>query len=211
MADAPPPPPAYPGVTQTEEPLDVPPMGPRPGDEAHDGFMLRLTIGFGPGGMTFKASSQEEEYSGFAGTFSLDIGGAPSDNLVIHGRLADFVIVDPSVTVDGMDLGTAEDTTMALLLIAPAVTYYFMPVNIYLTAAVGPSWFQVSVSGRDSESSKAGIGFNFDVGKEWWVGTQWGLGIAARFWYSHIAEDSSLGDVDVNFLAGGVLFSATYQ
>jgi hypothetical protein len=145
------------------------------------------------------------------GSFSVDVGAAPVDNFVIHARLSDMVIVDPSFSVAGMDLGTAKNSTLAVILFAPALTYYFMPINLYLTGAVGISQVQAKNSTGSSRSSKAGPGLNIDVGKEWWVGDNWGLGAAARFWYTHATDTSSGIDLSYDFIGFAVLFSATYQ
>ena len=207
------PPPAF--------PAEEPPIGPPPdeGVQAHDGFMLRLTFGLGSGNLTQSfddegiLGTEEIELSGLSGTFSLDIGGAPIENLVIHGRLASMAIVGPTVTLDGQEVGEAdEDATVGAYLFAPAVTYYFMPVNVYVTGAIGFSWFVIRNQDADaSSSSDGGVGLNIDAGKEWWVGDQWGLGVAGRFWYSHVTEEDGGLSTDLDFIGWGILFSVTFQ
>jgi hypothetical protein len=182
--------------------------------------MLRLTLGFGSGSMTQKSNNtlltggQDAKVSGFSGSFSLDVGAAPVDNLIIHARLSDMVIVEPNLTVGGMDLGTARNTSLAVLLFGPALTYYFMPINIYLTGAIGVSNVQLddsTDSSGSSHASKAGLGLNIDAGKEWWVSNNWGLGAALRFWYTHTTDQVSDVKLTYDFLGFAVLFSATYQ
>ena len=46
------------------------------------------------------------------------------------------------------------------------------------------------------------------VGKEWWVGTDWGIGVAGQVLIVR-ASDDFLGDI--GGLGFGVLFSATYN
>lgn len=214
LPDAPPPPPpsytttppAYPEAPPEETVFE----GPDPGAERHDGFMFRVALGFGGGVASDKAGSREFVYSSPGASFSFDIGGAPLENLVIHGRLADFVIVNPSVSIDGMDTGTAEDVSLDALLIGPALTYYFMPINLYLTGAIGLSYLSMD-DGTDTSSSDVGFGLNFDVGWEWWVSANWGLGVAGRFWFTGLTDKSGSVSEDWSFLASGLLFSATYQ
>lgn len=212
--DLPPPPPTYATLQPAyPEPLPAPPDLDA---ERHDGFMLRMALGFGGGTATEDAGGGNSiDYSGFAMSFSVDVGGAPIEDLVLHLRLADFVIIDPDVTLHdpvlgATKLGTVSDLSLAFLLLGPGLSYYFMPVNIYLTAALGMSWANVSDS-TDSASSDMGIGVNFDVGKEWWVSDSWGIGLAGRFWYTHVTEESGGLSADLDFTAFGVLFSATYQ
>jgi hypothetical protein len=194
-------------------PEPEPPM-PRflTGAERHDGFMLRFTLGFGAGISTIDPEASDTlKLTGASGTFGVDIGGALDENLVLHGRLASFQIVDPNLSVNGDDVGGTNDLTATAYLIGPAISYYFMPANVYITAAVGLSWLTLEYMGDQSDPTDVGIGLNFDVGKEWWVSYNWGLGIAARFWWSHMKDSSSGIDSNVTFTGVALLFSATYQ
>ena len=57
-----------------------------------------------------------------------------------------------------------------------------------------------------------GPGVNLDVGKEWWAADQAGIGVAARFWYSRVSDETlSLGRLDYQLLGGALLLSVTYQ
>jgi hypothetical protein len=200
-----------------------PPIAPpEDGVEQHDGFMLRLALGFGASNMIEKfdesagiLGSSEFEYSGFSVTFSLDLGGSPVDDLVIHGRIADFLNASPSVSMDGEDLGEVDNLSLAGVLFGVGVTYYFMPINLYITGVVGPSWISVGGSSVDSDgdtlSTDVGFGLNFDIGKEWWVGDNWGLGVAGRLWVTGVEHESSLGPIQYGFVGGALMFSATYQ
>jgi hypothetical protein len=211
---------APPNTFFSEADPPIPP--PERGVEQHDGFMLRLTLGFGGTNMVEKfdenaaiLSSSEFEYTGFSVTFSFDIGASPVDDLVLHARLADFVNASPSVSMDGQELGEVENLSLAAVLVGLGITYYFMPINLYVTGVVGPSWISVGGSSVDEDgdtlSSDVGFGLNFDVGKEWWVGDNWGLGVAGRFWVTGVEHEAGIGTIQYGFLGAGVMFSATYQ
>jgi hypothetical protein len=193
------------------------PAAPEEGSEQHDGFMLRATIGFGgasvkrDGGSAALFTASEAEYSGPGLLWSLDVGGSPVDNLVLHGRLSQITMGNPNVTLDDEDQGTIDGLSAGALLIGPAVSYYFMPINLYATAAVGLGVIVVTDEDEEEEAtSDAGVALNFDVGKEFWVNDQWGLGVAGRFWYT-AARDEEAGDAEFDCIGGGLLFSATYQ
>ena len=199
-----PPQPYYAGVS-------TPPPPPRPGVETHDGFMLRLAAGLGSSSASeVLLSGGEVGWRGLAGTFSLDIGGAVAGDLALHGRLASFVTFNPTVEVDGTDLGTAEDLSISFTLFGIGLTYYFMPVNIYLTGVVGISGVSTTFRGETRQGSYRGLGLNFDVGKEWWVSDNWALGVAGRLWMSSIAEDADEGEGALTTTGLLVMFSTTY-
>jgi hypothetical protein len=206
----------YSSAPSFPEPQDDIPPPPRDGVEQHDGFMLRLTLGGGGAGAGLDTPGITVEYSGGGGAFSLDIGGSPTDNLVIHVRISDFVMIDPTVTTDAGPLsGSMEgDGSFGSNFFGVGLTYYFMPVNLYLTAALGAGWLTTREDGQDeSSSTDVGVGFDFDVGKEWWVSDNWGLGIAGRF--SLVSGTTTIENTDVEadfaMAAFALLFSATYQ
>jgi hypothetical protein len=62
---------------------------------------------------------------------------------------------------------------------AVAVVHYFMPANVYLSASPGITRLMF-VTGNTSVSSDWGPGVKVTLGKEWWVGDHWGLGVAAE-------------------------------
>jgi hypothetical protein len=218
-------PPAPAGLRFFEGPLDArPPADPHA--ERHDGFMLRVALG--PGGASSTKTNADvaagtvsdhehaqSQFHGSAGTLSVDVGGAIEENVMLHGRFAIFGMRNPRRLLDGAEYGSVDHTWAAAFLLAPAATYYFMPINLYLTGAIGLSSiglrFRDTIGQMREHGSGAGIGFNLDVGKEWWAAAEWGLGVAGRFWYSRISDDAASGRVEYDFVAAGVLFSATYQ
>jgi hypothetical protein len=181
--------------------------------------MLRFTIGLGGSYLREDGYIDYREYSvtysGFSLASSFDIGGAPVENLVLHARVGVLDLGRPDVSEDNDVLDFSHVPSVNVGLFAAAVTTYFMPANVYITGAVGLSvlTFRYEDS-SDSSSTELGVGLNLDVGKEWWVGDQWGLGVAGRVWYSHNAvgdeESEPLSAVD-NLVSVSVLFSTTYQ
>jgi len=183
-----------------------------PGVEAHDGFMLRMTLGFGGGSAEYELAGSRYESSGPATSFSLDVGGALSENFVLHGRLSEVAMEEPALSIDGEEIATFDNGRVVSFLFGPALTYYFMPINLYATVAIGISVGTGDDGERTTEGSDVGWGLNLDVGKEWWIGEQWGLGVAMRLFVSSAPEQTYSADgVDVDTRALTVLLSATYQ
>jgi hypothetical protein len=192
-----------------------------PGYEEHDGFMLRLTLGFGGASAKQAGSatspspflpSGDLTYSGGMGSFGLDIGAAVTENLIIFGRLSDVVLFNPKVEI-GNTTGTLKDTSLAFALFGPGLSYYFMPINLYVGGAIGLGAASIHTSGSSSDwNSRTGVGLELDAGKEWWVGDDWGLGVLLR--YSHYdvppdKDDSNHAHLIENSF--GVFFTATYN
>ena len=192
-----------------------------PTAERHDGFMLRLTLGFGGGTVTRRVKNDaavvlggdgKTTLSGFAESFSVDIGGAPVENVIIHGRFSVMGLGNPHIERQGHTVDSSSDDTAGSLLFGPAITYYFMPINLYLTGAIGFGATWALIKDEDDQAhGSGGVAINADVGKEWWAGDQWGLGVAGRFWYATGSRTSDGVDLEYNMIGFTVVFSATYQ
>jgi hypothetical protein len=91
-----------------------------------------------------------------------------------------------------------------------------MPLNLYIGGAIGFAGIEAVVEerGRDDVRSngKVGAGLDLDIGKEWWVSANWGLGVAARLSIASVPGGDDLPK-DAAFGAAllSVQFSATYQ
>jgi hypothetical protein len=167
-----------------------------------------LAAGIGGSSASLQDSNPDVELSGGAGFFSFDLGGSLTDNLALHGRLAAHSIFEPTVTVGGDERGDLNDTTLSFSMLAIGLTYYF-PINLYITGVLGLASARLDVDGREYDSD-VGLGVGVDVGYEWEVGGDWGIGVAGRLeLYSVGADDDSDNDT-IGAGALGVLFSATY-
>lgn len=172
----------------------------------HDGgFFLRLAPG---GGYTRSAIEEEGDHfalKGTSGSFDVAIGAVVKENLAVHATLGGWGLVDPKVEFNGEE-EVATDTSMIMTMVGAGFTYYFGPSNVYLTASVGASTLSFEFEG-DSEDSDTGVAFDVGLGKEWWVGDRWGLGVSATVGYHSVPP----GDAGSNFKGPSfaVRFSAT--
>jgi hypothetical protein len=110
-------------------------------------------------------------------------------------------VSEPDVEVEGLGSATSdEDLTMGAL--GGGLTYYFMPVNMYVSGSLGAG----SLSLGDSDSDTGVVG-EFMLGKEWWLGGSWGLGAAGVFGFHSIPD----GGADENWSGTnwGIRLSAT--
>jgi hypothetical protein len=168
----------------------------------HQGLLLRF--GAGVGGVVADDDLNDLTLSGGAGLLSLDVGGSVAPDLALHGRLSFNSIFEPTVSSDGDELGELEDTTLTFSLLGLGLTYY-LPANLYLTGVLGLSRASFKLQG-DEYDALTGVGFIGDLGYEWPIGGDWGLGVAGRLELQTVRGDGerlSMGTL-------GVLVSLTY-
>ncbi|HMK73896.1 MAG TPA: hypothetical protein VK454_11185, partial [Myxococcaceae bacterium] len=142
--------------------------------------------------------------SGVGASVGVVLGAAISEDWIIGGDVWGVSAFSPSAS-NGASLG---DQTLSLSGIGLNVTHYFMPENVYVSFS--PSLVSLSL-GNDQGSGSTNIGFGARllVGKEWWVGNHWGLGLAGEAIFG-VNSDQGGGPTWVTF-GGAVLFTATYN
>jgi hypothetical protein len=218
------PPPSYPSPSYPEPSADEPPP-PDPTRYRHDGFLLRATIGLGFAAMheSGGASYGAVDYTGAGLMLSLDVGAAVSDDFSVFGRLSLLSIGSPAFETErgpqGPSEGTLDEQGIGAVLLGAGASYQLMPLNMYFALAAGLNVISISEAedgepeGDTAGSPQPGIGVNVDVGKEWWVAPQVGLGIALRFWggTGGFESDSGGTELDRTLLGGALLFSFTFQ
>lgn len=152
-------------------------------------------------------------FSGFGLTGSIAVGGSLTENLMLHGDLFFASMVDAEVDggiYDGAarEFGYGYDGDVSYLAPGIGMTYFFMPSNLYISAAVGLANAVWERSDGERQASRLGVALNLLFGKEWWVDPQWGIGAALQ------AMLMRAGDYhyrDVRALTLALLFSATYN
>lgn len=184
------------------------------GKHRHEGFFLRLALGFGGGAVNGENGEwfDEVSYSGGGFGFDIAIGGALTENLILQGEIFQMTLYDPDVE-EHPDRGydTADDLgieDIALAGLGIGVTYYFMPVNIYLSGTLAFGQVIYEDDQGDIDDSDTGLGLSFMAGKEWWVGVDWGIGVALQLLHVR-TEERYDGDLSATSL--GVMFSATHN
>ncbi len=180
----------------------------------HDGFYLQMDAGLGA--LSSKSSTffdpffgdVDLAFSGTAGQFSLALGGALTPNFVLAGRFWGVTVTSPEVKLSGQKVN-ATDITQGLSGVGLDLTYYFMPVNIYLTAT--PSIGLLSLEqGGETYKTKNGFALRLAAGKEWWVSDNWGIGLNVQYAFaSNKDEGTDAPTWTSNWF--GVAFCATYN
>lgn len=178
--------------------------GPR---DHNDGFFLRLSGGGGSAKTSICLLDEDFELSGTSGDVNLAVGAIVSPNLALHGTIWGWTVSDPDFSWGSLELENLP-ADLSLSAVGGGLTYYFMPVNMYLSGSVGMGILSVDAPGGSGETD-GGLTFDVTLGKEWWVGNRWGLGVAGGFSYHSIPEPEP--DIDENWsgTSFGVRFSAT--
>ncbi len=175
----------------------------------HDGLYLNLEGGFGALSSSASQAGTDIKLSGPAGIFGVGLGGSLTPNFVIGGRLWGMLVSSPDVEINGVKYSTTSDTSLDLTGIGLDLTYYVMPLNLYLQATPSVGMLSVKESGT-SYDTNSGFAIRLAVGKEWWVSDNWGLGLNVQ--YAHSSnKDKGTNPPTWGTNWFGVAFSATYN
>jgi hypothetical protein len=206
---APPPPPPPGAPPGPGYPAEAPPPEPPASRHEHTGFFLRFVLGVGGVSTSEDDGISDLVRGGGAGFFDIGIGGAITENLILHADILLGSIPNPSLSVDGVDVGDL-DAPIGFSSLGAALTYYFMPINIYVTGALGVGQVRLDdgTPVSDPDTTDAGFAANVGAGKEWWVGSEWGLGVALRLLFMRLPHAPG-GDLTV--FGGSVGFVITYN
>jgi hypothetical protein len=184
------------------------------GYHTHDGFFMRLNAGFGFMTASETYAGATDTYSGPGVTVGAAFGGVVAPNLIVFGELLATDIQDPDFEVSGVPGSTAlNGMDVAMGSIGPGIAYYFMPINLYLSATLTFTRisFSDSTPNHASGDTNAGIGLSLMVGKEWWVGWDWGIGVAGQLHIASMRDHPSGYDARMGATVFSILFSATYN
>lgn len=168
------------------------------------GFFLRLSAGGGYAETKLSDNTGSVKVSSGGGDVNLAIGAVVGSNLAIHGTIFGWAISDPDLELTIGDasetLPTSGDVIMSA--VGGGLTYYLMPANVYLSGSIGLASIDF-----DGESTDSGFAIDTTIGKEWWVGNSWALGLAGAFGYHSVSDP----DLDLNWKGPsfGLRFSAT--
>jgi hypothetical protein len=201
---------AQPAAPPPPPPGEPPPAPPRPVQSTahrHLGFFLRLDIGLGYLNSSATQGGVDASMGGFAMPLGIAIGGAVAENVILAADLWGSLAFSPTLKL-GSSSANPSDTSFSLSGLGLNFTYYFMPANVYVS--VSPSMTFVSLTSQNvTTDTEIGFGAKVGIGKEWWVGDHWGLGVAGQFFLG-INNDQG-GSPTWTSLGGALAFTATYN
>ena len=179
----------------------------------HDGFFLRLSTGIGYSRAEISDNTGQLEVKGGATDVNIAIGGMVGPNFALHGTIWGWSMSDPDgeLTISGGGSGSGTiNGTLTMGALGVGGTYYFMPSNFYMSYSLGMG--SLNGDGEIDGKTKPGVALDATLGKEWWVGDQWGLGLAGGVTYFSSKDDTIIG-IDENWSGPsfGLRFSATFN
>ncbi|HEX2671740.1 MAG TPA: hypothetical protein VHM25_12750 [Polyangiaceae bacterium] len=195
-----------------------PPAPKREPQFAPAALFLRFAIG---PSYAWASGDPNTKLNGGAGGFDLTMGGFVLQNLALHADFGWFNVFDPDFSVDGHVLDSTSVLFQASTFRAGA-SYYFMPVRTYLSVGAGfaaaavTSYSYSDTSDRNvtlvgREYTKVGPSFAAEVGKEFAVSPQWGLGVAAHYELLSVPPNDDHAKATVELAQQiGLRFIATY-
>ena len=179
------------------------------GIRSHEKFFLRFLGGAGPGSFVIDYSGSDMSFKAMGGVFHFQIGSEISDNLVLFADLGGFTLSEPNIEWQG-STSTVKNTDISSMGFGVGLSYYFMPADIYLSSSLLMSQVNLENSNVKAES-EMGPGIFLCIGKEWWVGKKWGLGVAGFFEAALVKDqkDAQGYQPDINSQIFGLAFTAT--
>jgi hypothetical protein len=180
--------------------------GHDPTARTHDGFFLRFHIG--PAGFAASATDGVDEVtvSGSGGGFGLALGAAVKPRVIVYLEVFDDIAIGPTLEVNGQSATASDDVRAGVIGIGPGIAYYF-PSNVYVSATFAVAKLTIQEDGEEVAESDTGFGVSAALGKEWWVSSQWGLGVAGQMFLGTIPD----GDAEWSTAGVMLAFSATYN
>jgi hypothetical protein len=174
----------------------------------HDGFYLEPQLGFGYMTTTAEAGGIEVKYSGMTVATGLLIGGSPMEGLAIGGGFITDQSTGPSVSVNGQDLGSDADVSLYLIGMGMFGDFYPDPTDgLHFQLFFGWGGLEATYQGDAGGSDPTGLVMSLAGGYEWWIASEWSIGVLGRIAYAPL----SLDDIDYPTWAPAILASFTFH
>lgn len=164
--------------------------GTEPGGwPAHSGFYFNTDVA--PAAMHVEYSGPHDNMDVRSGGANVDFrfGYALTRNLVLSLDLnGEATVNKPDTTLNGNKLYSSTDYHFASAMVGAGLTWYF-DNNLFLGFTVGSGQVTLHYDNTDFNSDN-GFATQLRVGKEWWIGHDWGLGVVGGYDYVSANTDT---------------------
>ncbi len=159
----------------------------------HEGLLLRMTMGGGyMQGRTADLAGSPRVYGG-ALQYSLGVGGMVAPNFGLFANAFGSSVIDAQVTAGVRAPLPDGRSALHAVGLGLGFTYYFMPVNVYLSVSIGPAFSHMRADAFNIKSNEVGFGSEWSVAKEWWIGPELGFGLGGRVLVMQLPGSSDVG------------------
>jgi hypothetical protein len=173
--------------------------------EPHEGLLVRFTPGVASAAASATVDETDYTLKGGAGRLGIAAGWSLSPRLVLTGEILGQAIVGPELEIDGDDHRTDDDVTWGVSYAGAGLNYYFQS-NLYLAGSAGGLVMTLDTSDGEAETD-VGFAAKAAIGYEWWLGREWGLGVALDLLAGAVPDDGT----DWGVATIGLAASATYN
>jgi hypothetical protein len=180
-----------------------------PTTPAHDhdrvsAFFMSGLLAAGQLAVNFPSSAGDARSSGVGPCFVLAAGATVLPRLSVYGEVGVHQISNPTLEASGRSVET-KDVKMTQVWFGPGVTYYLMPLNLFMGASVGVSSVTLHQDGSAVEGkTELGPAVALKVGKEWWIANRVGLGVSAQALWASMKDRDEAANVTSRGLSLGV-------
>jgi hypothetical protein len=180
------------------------------GKKDHEGLMLRLSGGVAAFGGNIKPDQGAEFGVGGVGpSLGAALGASVAPNLAVHLDLMTVGTIQPG-TEDTAQNEYANPDGFGMDAIGAGVTYYFMPLDLGITAAALYADVAMKNEEEDMLKTDGAVFGKLDVTKEWAVSDNWGLGIGGSLYAGHGFGSDDVQDFKADLAGATINFTATY-
>jgi hypothetical protein len=179
-------------------------------DKLHDGFYVRVNLGFGTQWTTIDDATVRPNLSAKGSTLIADllIGAAPSPGIILGGALLFDSLPSTRFGADGYAIKTG----LSLATVGPFIDGYPNPRGGFHSGAMlGASAAHLSSNPYYATENAYGFGLATWLGYDCWVADQWSVGGLLRFAGSHVVGHANSPDVGVYTRSIALLLTAVYQ
>lgn len=174
----------------------------------HEGLLLRMTVGGGYlQSRTVDLAGGPRVYGG-ALEYSLGVGGMVAPNFGLFANVFGSSVIDAQVTAGVRAPFPDGRNDLHAIGLGLGFTYYFMPVNVYLSVSIGPAFAHMRADAFNIRSNEVGFGSEWSVAKEWWIGPELGFGLGGRLLVMQLPGASDIG---FNVFGASLFTSLTFN
>jgi len=189
---------------------DVWSVAPRVGD--HTGMFLRMAAGFAAPRLS-SSTGVDANVGGPGVLWDIAVGWSVAPSMALHVGYFGTRPIVPKLQLGNAQARSSDEAEALLSGLAFGATFH-LPLNIYVSPSLGVAL----VVGTDTHGSAPqrdvfdpGLAAALDIGWEFWVSPQWALGVAIKTSYYFVRDDDAASERTWHGIAGGPLFTATFN